>query len=49
MVGLIQILLGVYGRRYNLICERMVVTNDKNEMKVAGALWFYYFSKLIDK
>ncbi|CAF1157873.1 unnamed protein product [Adineta ricciae] len=43
-----EIFLGVYRSRYNVICQRMIVTNDKNEMRVANALWYYYFSKLIE-
>ncbi len=26
----------------------MVVSNDKDEMKVTNALWFYFFSKAIE-
>jgi len=43
-----EIVVGIYRSRYNLLCQRMVVSKDKNEMKVTNALWFYFFSKAIE-
>jgi elongation of very long chain fatty acids protein 4 len=31
-----------------MLCQRMNISYDKNEMKITSALWFYYFSKLIE-
>ncbi|CAF0863082.1 unnamed protein product [Adineta steineri] len=43
-----EIFVGVYRCRYNLICQRMNISYDKNEMKITKILWFYYFSKAIE-
>jgi len=43
-----EIVVGIYRSGYNLFCQGMNVTYDKNEMKVTNALWFYFFSKAIE-
>jgi len=43
-----ELVVGIYRSRYNLFCQKMNVTYDKNEMKVTNALWFYFFSKAIE-
>ncbi|CAF0732189.1 unnamed protein product [Adineta steineri] len=43
-----ELVVGIWGSGYNLLCQRMKVTNDKYEMKIVNALWYYYFSKAIE-
>lgn len=34
-----------YKRQYNLFCQEVVYTDDEYELRVAKALWWFYFSK----
>lgn len=43
-----EIVVGIYRSGYNLFCQRLTVSTDKNEMQVTNALWYYYFSKAIE-
>ncbi|CAF0937460.1 unnamed protein product [Rotaria sordida] len=43
-----EIIVGMYRRNYNLLCQPLIVSKDKNEMKITNALWLYYFSKAIE-
>jgi len=43
-----EIVVGMYQSGYNLLCQKMVVSNNKREMKVTNALWWYFFSKAIE-
>jgi hypothetical protein len=45
---LYKVVVGVYRSQYNVFCQRMIVSYDKNEMKITNALWYYYFSKVIE-
>lgn len=33
---------------YSYSCQTVSYTNDRNEMRIAGALWWYYFSKFVE-
>jgi elongation of very long chain fatty acids protein 4 len=37
-----------YRAGYNYICQPMSYSNDKNHVRIAAALWWYWFSKFIE-
>lgn len=43
-----ELAVGMYRRKYNLLCQRMNVSNDPDEMKITSVLWYYFFSKAIE-
>jgi len=43
-----QIVVGIYHRKYNLLCQPLIVSDDENEMKITKAFWFYFLSKSIE-
>lgn len=43
-----QTLVNTYRAGYSYICQPVVYSNDENEVNIAKALWWFYFSKCIE-
>ncbi|XP_032221880.2 elongation of very long chain fatty acids protein 4 isoform X2 [Nematostella vectensis] len=44
----VEILLATTAAGYSYTCQEMVYSNDINELRIASALWWFYFSKIIE-
>ncbi|KAK3101735.1 hypothetical protein FSP39_005960 [Pinctada imbricata] len=42
------LLVSTYKAGYSFICQPVKYSYDENEMQIASALWWFYFSKLIE-
>uniref|UniRef100_A0A8W8NF96 Elongation of very long chain fatty acids protein n=1 Tax=Magallana gigas TaxID=29159 RepID=A0A8W8NF96_MAGGI len=47
-IFLVQTLVNTYRAGYSYICQPVVYSNDENEVNIAKALWWFYFSKCIE-
>ncbi|XP_064400012.1 very long chain fatty acid elongase 4-like [Halichondria panicea] len=43
-----EYIMGVLDARYNWICQPVVYSYEPEHMRIASALWWYYFSKFIE-
>ncbi|XP_061180324.1 elongation of very long chain fatty acids protein 4-like isoform X2 [Saccostrea echinata] len=43
-----QVVIHTYRAGYSYICQPVNYTNDENEVNIAKALWWFYFSKCIE-
>lgn len=43
-----EILVGAYESKYNFFCAEINRSRDPSEMRVTNALWWYFFSKVIE-
>lgn len=44
----VSILIGAIRRQYNWVCTPVSYSTDEEEVRIAGALWWFYFSKFIE-
>jgi len=44
----IEIVIGAYQSRYNIMCGKLDRSTKPSEMRVLNALWLYFFSKVIE-
>jgi len=43
-----ELIVGAYQSGYSLTCAKLTISNSESELRVAKALWLYFFSKLIE-
>lgn len=43
-----ELFIATWKANYSYSCQQVVYSEDENEMRIAKALWWYYFSKLVE-